>query len=106
MRLLIIILIRIINIYIDPNVHFEAAVRLLMDEIERTSKELQCEILLLFLSDRGMQKSEVWNNLGYKKSSIQSLGVQTWQEAASESMPPGSTLYFKQLREDRVLRPI
>jgi hypothetical protein len=32
--------------------------------------------------------------------------VIAWQEAAEESAPEGSLLYFKQLRQDRVLRPI
>ncbi len=34
------------------------------------------------------------------------LGVQAWQDAANESQPPNSTLFFKQLRQDRILRPI
>jgi hypothetical protein len=32
--------------------------------------------------------------------------VQAWQDAALEFIPANSALYFKQLRQDRVLRPI
>jgi len=44
--------------------------------------------------------------LGYQTRSIASLGVRAWQEAATESMPAGAVMLFKQLRKDRVLRPV
>jgi hypothetical protein len=34
------------------------------------------------------------------------LGIQAWQDAVKESMPENTKLYFKQLRQDRILRPI
>ena len=34
------------------------------------------------------------------------LGARAWQEAAQESLNAASVLFFKQLRLDRVLRPI
>jgi dephospho-CoA kinase len=48
----------------------------------------------------------VWKQLGYERRSPETLGVQAWTDAAHESMPKGSALFFKQLRTDRVLRPI
>jgi dephospho-CoA kinase len=47
-----------------------------------------------------------WKNLGYERRTPEKLGVQAWQDAANESSPPGRVLLFKQLRADRVLRPI
>jgi hypothetical protein len=44
--------------------------------------------------------------MGYENRTPQSLEVQAWQEAALESMPFGTLMFFKQLRQDRVLRPI
>jgi len=41
----------------------------------------------------------------YEKKPLD-LEVLAWQEAAMESMQPGSILFFKKLRPDRVLRPI
>jgi len=32
--------------------------------------------------------------------------VRAWQEAALETMGAGESMYFKQLRKDRVLRPV
>ncbi len=78
----------------------------LMEEVERNSIELQCEISLLFLPRDIAEQDAPLANLGYKARSIQSLGVRAWQEAASESMPPDSVMLFKQLRQDRVLRPV
>jgi len=34
------------------------------------------------------------------------LSILAWQEAAQECMSEGCVLFFKQLRMDRVLRPI
>jgi dephospho-CoA kinase len=47
-----------------------------------------------------------WESLGYQKRTPETLGVQAWQDAANESKPPCTVLMFKQLRTDRVLRPI
>jgi dephospho-CoA kinase len=43
---------------------------------------------------------------GFAAQPPEQLGVAAWREAAQESMPAGSALLFKKLREDRVLRPI
>jgi dephospho-CoA kinase len=48
----------------------------------------------------------VWKQAGYERRAPDTLGVQAWTDAAHESMPKGSALFFKQLRADRVLRPI
>ena len=52
-------------------------------------------------------QEELWKQLGYERRTPETLGVQAWQDAATEFMQTGnSTLFFKQLRQDRVLRPI
>ncbi|MCC6957424.1 MAG: dephospho-CoA kinase [Anaerolineales bacterium] len=94
------------EIFIDSSLFFPDAIRLLMNEVERVSRELQCEISLLFLpKDLDSQESALIS-LGYQRRSIESLGVRAWEEAAVESMPSGSLMLFKQLRKDRVLRPV
>jgi dephospho-CoA kinase len=94
------------EIYIEPAVPFDEAMRALTGEMERASHELQCEISLLFVPADMANRQGVWNSLGYQERSIQSLKVRAWEEAATESMPPGSKMFFKQLRKDRVLRPV
>jgi dephospho-CoA kinase len=44
--------------------------------------------------------------LGFSRRTPQTLGVQAWMDAALESQQPDTILLFKQLRLDRILRPI
>ena len=78
----------------------------MMSEVERASRELQCEISLLFLPIDYVNQEASLQALGYQHRTIQSLGVRAWEEAAQESMPARSMMLFKQLRQDRVLRPV
>jgi dephospho-CoA kinase len=77
-----------------------------MTEMESASRNLQCEASLLFIPPEFSRQDTLWKGLGYEQRTPQTLGVQAWQEAATESMRSGSGLYFKPLRRDRVLRPI
>jgi hypothetical protein len=49
---------------------------------------------------------DAWKQLGYERQTAQTLSVQAWQDAAKESAQPNTVLFFKQLRMDRILRPI
>ena len=93
-------------LYVDPGEDQPLGMKTLMNEVEKSSSDLQCEASLLFLTDEQSTKSSVWEELGYERSSLDRLSVQAWQEAAMESMPANTVLYFKQLRKDRILRPI
>jgi dephospho-CoA kinase len=94
------------DLYLEPGQALGEMMRILMDAIERASDELQCEVVLMFLPPHLARQETVWNALGYTLRAPQNLGVRAWQEAAVESMPPGTVMLFKQLRTDRVLRPI
>jgi len=94
------------EVYLESNVPFAEGIQVLVGEIERASRELQCEVSLLFLPPTLARQYAIWNALGYQIRSITSLGVRAWQDAALESMPDGSVMLFKQLRKDRVLRPV
>jgi dephospho-CoA kinase len=97
---------RTTDILIDPKLPGEEAIPLLMKEMEQASKDLQCEASLLFADSDLAGKVDFWKSLGYERRAPETLGVLAWQEAALESMPSDSVLFFKQLRVDRVLRPI
>ncbi len=97
---------RTTDILIDPAVSANQALKVLTEEMERASRDLQCEASLVFVPAGLLGDNGLWDGLGYQQRSPQSLGVLAWQEAAQESMLPGAVLYFKQLRIDRVLRPI
>ncbi|MDV7402432.1 hypothetical protein RZS08_64015, partial [Arthrospira platensis SPKY1] len=84
----------------------EPALKILLEEVERASLDLQCEASLLFLPPELAAHQIAWKQLGYEARTPQTLGVQAWSDAAIESAQPNTSLFFKQLRQDRVLRPI
>ncbi|MBE9473344.1 MAG: dephospho-CoA kinase [Chloroflexi bacterium] len=97
---------RVSDVYMEPGLALGEAVRVLMDAIEIASRELQSEILLLFLPPHLGRHNAVWDALGYSPRNPQDLKVSAWEEAALESMPVGTVMFFKQLRKDRVLKPV
>ena len=97
---------RTTDLFLDPKVPADRALPLMISEMERASSDLQCEASLIFPPDDLVGIDTVWTELGYERRSPEALGVQAWTDAAHESMPRGSALFFKQLRTDRVLRPI
>lgn len=97
---------RVSDLYVAPDVPLEQALESLLKEVERASKELQCEAALIFPVAGLAAQENTWKKLGYERRTPQSLGVQAWTDAALESQPPGTLLFFKQLRQDRILRPI
>jgi dephospho-CoA kinase len=97
---------RTTGVVIDPQLSVEQALPPMITEMERASRDLQCEVSLVFVYSDLAGQIQLWRDLGYEQTNPQKLGVQAWQEAARETMPEGSTLYFKQLRQDRVMRPI
>jgi len=94
------------DLYIDGTLSFVENMSGLMGEVERISHELQCEVSLLFLRKELFDQEAAFMSLGYHQREILGLGVRAWEEAAQESMPAGSIMMFKQLRRDRVLRPV
>jgi dephospho-CoA kinase len=97
---------RTTDLYIEPAHMSDKALETLLTEVERASHDLQCEASLIFPRADLASYEDAWKSLGYQKRTSESLGVQAWQDAATESQPPSAVLMFKQLRVDRVLRPI
>jgi len=97
---------RTTDLFIEPAHLSDKALESLISEVEQASHDLQCEASLVFLQPELASLEAAWESLGYQKRTPETLGVQAWQDAANESRPPGTVLMFKQLRTDRVLRPI
>lgn len=97
---------RTIELYLDPRARADKALPLILAEVEKASSDLQCEASLVFPPMDLVGFDSVWKQIGYERRSPDRLGVQAWTDAANESMPKGAALFFKQLRTDRVLRPI
>ncbi len=97
---------RVDEVYFSEDLPLQQAVEALFPAVENASRELQSEAALVFVSPAMAQHDSVWNAVGYARRALEELSVRAWQEAARESMPGGTVLLFKQLRKDRVLRPI
>jgi len=97
---------RTTDIFLEEHINLQKALEILIKEVERASSELQSEASLIFPMNELAAQEELWKQLGYEKRTPETLGVQAWQDSAIESRSMGNTLLFKQLRQDRVLRPI
>ncbi|MBL8101596.1 MAG: dephospho-CoA kinase [Anaerolineales bacterium] len=98
---------RTTDIFLEEHADAKKALEMLIKEVEIASSELQSEASLIFAMSEISAQEELWKQLGYERRTPETLGVQAWQDAAIESIQAGSSaLFFKQLRQDRVLRPI
>ena len=100
------LVVRTTDVYLEPGIDIGKALEKLVEEIEHVSSDLQCEASLIFPTRDLADQNGVWAKLGYVNFAPDALGVQAWTDAARESMPANTALFFKQLRQDRVLRPI
>lgn len=97
---------RTVDILMDPMVEADQCLPALVEEMEKASRDLQSEASLVFVPKRLAGLELMWKKIGYKPVNPPEISVSAWQEAALESAQPDSVLYFKQLRQDRVMRPI
>ncbi|MCJ7434841.1 MAG: dephospho-CoA kinase [Anaerolineales bacterium] len=97
---------RTTDLYLEDAIDPAKALDALVKEVERASGDLQAEASLLFPSLALATQEATLKVLGYEARTPDTLGVQAWQDAADESMPKDGVMFFKQLRQDRVLRPI
>ncbi|MDH5506643.1 MAG: hypothetical protein OEZ02_05440, partial [Anaerolineae bacterium] len=94
------------EIYLEEGLSLNDTVPFLISEMEKASRELQCEASLVFVSPQVAQQVAVWSGLGYEARGVESLTVNAWKDAAKEYLSDETILLFKQLRVDRVLKPI
>jgi len=98
---------RTTELYMENGIDVQTGLEMLIAEVERASGDLQCEASLIFPTADLASLDPLWKKLGYERRTPTALGVQAWQDAAVESMPlDNPIIFFKQLRQDRVLRPI
>lgn len=97
---------RVDDFYLSDRVPIQEAGKLLIEEVEEASKELQCEVVLLFLPEELKLQGALWQKLGYRQTRAQEIGVRAWQEAALEFGNGEQSCWLKRLREDLVLRPV
>jgi dephospho-CoA kinase len=97
---------RIDEVWLEPGLNISAAIKTLLQEIEFAAKQLQAEAALAFVPTQFEAELDAWTEQGFEPRSIDQFTVNAWREAAEENQHPDSRLLFKQLRIDRVLRPL
>lgn len=97
---------RTTELYLESSIDPIRALETLIPEVESAANDLQCEASLIFAPNALAAHEETWKKLGYEHRTPETLGVQAWTDAALESKTRDSVLFFKQMRMDRVLRPI
>jgi dephospho-CoA kinase len=97
---------RIDEIWLEPDLNIPSAITILMEEIETAAKQLQAEAALAFIPEQYVAEQDAWAGLGFQARSLEEIKVNAWREAAQENQQANTQLLFKQLRIDRVLRPL
>jgi dephospho-CoA kinase len=97
---------RIDEIWLEPDLNIPSAITVLMEEIETAAKQLQAEAALAFIPEQFAAEQDAWAGLGFESRSLEEIKVNAWREAAQENQQTNTQLLFKQLRIDRVLRPL
>jgi len=97
---------RATDVVVDPKLPPQRALKVMLEDMERASGDLLAEAALVFVGSDLANLDSVWKELGYTRKAPEELTVLAWKEAALESMPKGAALFFKQLRVDRIMRPV
>lgn len=98
---------RVDEFYVLPEARLPQVITGLIEAVEESSKELQSEIGFFFLApDTPQTVLDVFVTMGYAPRTLEQIKVPAWREAARESQPEGTVIYAKQLRAERVLKPL
>ncbi len=98
---------RVDEFLILDGVPVAAVAKGLLEAVERASRELQSEVGYIFLPDSAPQEmSRTLTEQGYVAQELDDIKVPAWREAARESRPDRTRIFSKQLRAERVLKPL
>lgn len=98
---------RVDELYADPAVPRDRVIEALAGAVEEASRELQSEVAFILLpaaAPRGIVES--LHAAGYGPLRIEDIKFPAWREAARELLNTDGLGLMKQLRADRVLKPI
>jgi dephospho-CoA kinase len=92
--------------WFEAGVNIQNSIKIVLTAIETAARQLQAEAALAFVPNNLASESDAWNDLGFETRVVEQLKVNAWREAAEENLHEGANLLFKQLRIDRILRPL
>lgn len=98
---------RVDEFYVDPSVPREPIVRALTHAIEDASRELQSEVSFIFVPTSTPKETvQSFLSSGYHNLRLEEVKFPAWREAAHEMLSNDVVGLMKQLRADRVMKPI
>jgi hypothetical protein len=78
----------------------------LLETVETEAKALSCEVAIAFLEEQiSSEAIDFFTEQGYKPLGLDDL-YNVWREVAQEFLDDGRFMMVKQLRQDRVMRPL
>jgi dephospho-CoA kinase len=97
---------RVYDIFLKPDVPEAAAVMQFLKRVEDDAKSLQAEMCMLFMDKNSELSLKTFPSLGYDRSNADDMESSSWIEAAKDPLGKGKLLFVKELRTDRVLKPL
>jgi len=98
---------RVDEFYVALDVPREPVVRALVNAVEEASRELQSEVSFVFLpKSTPADIGQSFLGAGYQPMKLDEIKFPAWREAAHELLTSDNIGLMKQLRADRVMKPI
>ena len=97
---------RVYDIWLKDSVPEAEAVMQFLKRIEEEAKMLQAEMCMLFIDKNAKVSLKIFPQLGYERSHVDEMESSSWMEAARDRLGIGKLLFTKELRADRVLKPL
>jgi len=98
---------RVDEFYVASDVPREPVVRALVNAVEEASRELQSEVSFVFLpKSTPADIGQAFLGAGYQPMKLDEIKFPAWREAAHELITSENIGLMKQLRADRVMKPI
>ncbi len=98
---------RVDEFYVALDVPREPVVRALVNAVEEASRELQSEVSFVFLpKSTPADIGQAFLGAGYQPMKLDEIKFPAWREAAHELLTSDNIGLMKQLRADRVMKPI
>jgi len=98
---------RVTDLLISPAHLRHSATHALLETLEKSANELQCEVVILLMPcDDSDRVEEFWRSYGYEPEQIADLPP-VWRAAVAEpKSAEEKPVYIKKLREQRVFHPM
>ena len=97
---------RVYDVWLMPEVPEAEAVLLMLKKVEAEAKLLQAEISMIFMPKESNLPLSLFPKLGYDRKNADELDSNAWYEAAKDRLGYGKLLFVKELRTDRVMKPL